>query len=435
MFVRTFRLAVLIAFVLLIGVGGCSMMRFRAVTEIPQGPAAHPAVLGPLGGDPAIHTVAEWEQRRRGLLETVFQREVYGFLPDAGPVVVVSRKRLPAADHEPALPYQIEEIVLRVENQDHAPEFTLVLALPKGADGPLPVIVGSTFCGHRTAFQREDVSGPKDWWPEGPCTSALFRFLGARIFGDHIATPPLEMIAARGYVYASLYPGDVVPDHAEFAEPALGLLSPGTNGDDRLGAIGAWAWVYLRALDYLETDERIERSQMSIYGHSRLGKSVLLAAALDQRVALTLSHQSGTGGATLNRSHVGESVNSITSSYPFWFNNRYTNYAGREDAIPVDQHMLIAMIAPRPVLLGNARRDRWSDPQGSFRAALGADAVYELYGATGLDQATLTAFNRHADLGFFMRGGGHGVTGDDWSNFLDYLDAQFKGTRGSDSVR
>ncbi|MEL7488985.1 MAG: hypothetical protein AAGJ87_17460 [Pseudomonadota bacterium] len=138
-----------------------------------------------------------------------------------------------------------------------------------------------------------------------------------------------------------------------------------------------------------------------------------------------IAHQSGTGGASLNRRKKGESVKAITSSYPHWFSRVYASYAGREEEMPVDQHHLIALVAPRPVLLGNARRDVWSDPNGAFRAAIGADPVYELLGAEGLDQPRLNAFNPAADVAFWIRPGTHGVVKEDWPAFLTFLDAHF----------
>jgi len=119
----------------------------------------------------------------------------------------------------------------------------------------------------------------------------------------------------------------------------------------------------------------------------------------------------------------GESVKRITDSYPHWFTPAYAAFAGREEDLPIDQHMLIALAAPRPVLLGNAKRDVWSDPQGAFRAAQGADPVYEMFGSRGLDQATLSGLDVTADITFYMRGGRHGVTAQDWRTFLDFADA------------
>jgi len=178
-------------------------------------------------------------------------------------------------------------------------------------------------------------------------------------------------------------------------------------------------------VDVLEDDARIDQSAIITWGHSRYGKSALVAAAFDDRIDGVISHQSGTGGASLNRGKKGESVKAITASYPHWFANRYASFGGREEEMTIDQHHLLALIAPRPVLLGNARRDVWSDPNGAFRAAMGADPVYELAGSAGLDQKRLDAWNPDADLAFWIRAGTHGVVKEDWPAFLEFLDAHF----------
>ena len=178
-------------------------------------------------------------------------------------------------------------------------------------------------------------------------------------------------------------------------------------------------------VDALESDPDIAASDYVTYGHSRYGKSALVAAAFDPRISGVISHQSGTGGASLNRRKKGETVASITKNYPHWFAARYAEYAGREGEMPVDQHHLLALIAPRPVMLGNARRDVWSDPNGAFRAAMGADPVYRLYADAGLEQSRLDEWRPDASLAFWLRPGTHGVVEEDWPAFLEFLDAHF----------
>lgn len=419
-FVRVFAVCVLVAG---LGVTGCALARFHPVAVTPHGAAAMPAALGPMLGQPAVDSVDAWQSERAPALREAFQTHVYGAMPPVRMPEIIEQVHLGPTADQPDRPFDVEQILL--EAGDGA-RFYVVMAIPKGADKPLPAIIGSSFCGNQRAFENDAVAGPIGPWPEGPCTSPLFGIVETMLFGEYIATPPLAAITGRGYIYASIYPGDVVPDADEGAGAALDAMGADMGVSSQMGAVGAWAWVYSRTVDYLQRDERVDADRIAVFGHSRLGKSVLLAAAFDPRVAAVLSHQSGTGGAALNRSHVGESIKRITSSYPFWFNNRYADYAGKEDTMPIDQHLLLALIAPRPVLLGNARRDRWSDPQASFQAAAGADPVYELYGVGGLAQDQLRDPNLRAQLSFFMRDGGHGVNAKDWANFLDYLDVQFK---------
>ena len=187
-------------------------------------------------------------------------------------------------------------------------------------------------------------------------------------------------------------------------------------------------------VDVLEQDARLDRSAMIAWGHSRYAKAALVAAAFDPRIAGVIAHQSGTGGASLNYKKPGESVARITRSYPHWFARSYAAYT--DEARPdVDQHQLLALIAPRPVLLGNARRDVWSDPNGAFRAAMGADPVYRLYGAKGLDQSRLRPYDPAAGIAFWLRPGTHGVVKEDWPAFLAFLGAHFEAKDGDGGGR
>lgn len=419
-------MAIIVVF--LTGVSGFAMIRFWPVSEHANGPAAEPSLLRAFDDGSIITSVDEWKQKRP-LLRELFQSEVYGYLPGPANVEVVAQKTITSSTEDKEWPpYRIEQVTLKIDMGDYAPLLNLALAIPADAEEPLPVILGSGFCGNQIAFRNQAVDAPLGAYPAQACSIELNAYLSKitnTIFGGYLASPPLDLITDRGYVYASLYPGDIAPDDNEAVMSALTQLSPPQNGADRLGAIGAWAWIYSRVIDYLDADPRFDNSRTALYGHSRMGKSVLVAGAFDDRADLIFAHQSGTGGATLNRSHVGESIEAMTSSYPFWFNKKYAAYAGDEEAMTFDQHMLLAMIAPRPVLLGNGARDRWSDPQGAFQAAMGADPIYELYDRTGLDQETLTQTNLDAELAFFMKSGGHGVSLSDWKTFLNYLDSQF----------
>ena len=166
---------------------------------------------------------------------------------------------------------------------------------------------------------------------------------------------------------------------------------------------------------------------LTILSHGRaIRRSALVAAAFDPNVDAVISHQSGTGGASLSRDKPGETVQDITNGYPVWFSPAYSGYAKNEDALPIDQHHLLALIAPRPILLGNAKRDVWSDPNGAFRAAQGATPAYTLYGSSGLTRSKLNEFDPAADIAFWIRPGTHGVVKEDWPAFLDFLDAHFK---------
>ena len=405
------------AFVFLIGITlpmmlvGCVSMVLPRVTTEASGPAASPPI------ETENLTRAAWEAGRADLLAR-FEAEVYGAWPGDEPAVVNATRLIEADAFEGRARIEEWDVVMG------SVETHLVLVLPNAAEAPVPVIIMQTFCGTRTAFGGlADLSPPtnpsaRECGQDGGWQGVL---MGA-IFGRYIASPPFEQILDRGYALAFLHPGDIVPDNPVGAPPALEALTPGRE----TGAIIAWAWGYSRVIDALESDPRFDTQRMAVWGHSRNAKSALVAAAFDPRIDLVLAHQAGTGGTTLTRSDAGESVAQITATYPYWFNAAYAGYADNEAAIPLDQHQLIALMAPRPLLIGGGWRDAWSDPQGSFRAAQGATPVYELYGSAGLRQSRLAGFDAEADIAVFMRRGLHGVQASDWTAFLDFLDAHFR---------
>lgn len=384
---------------------------------------ARPELLGPLDGAAAVVTPQAWWSERAPALLAQLEANVYGRLPPPAPVEVVSKRRLQPERFKPQ--GRVEEWTLRTTAGALPIELHAIAVLPPG-EGPFPVIIGETFCSNRNAFHNDPQmhgGGPAD----GDCGGGgLQQVLVKAIFGKHIITPPFEKLLKRGYALVLLHPGEVTPDRADLAIPRLEAIAPAlASSPQRPGAIGLWAWTFGRLLDAVEADGRFDHAREVLWGHSRYGKAALLGAALDPRADAVVALQSGTGGATLSRSFHGESVGEITAAYPHWFAPAFAAFAGKEDELPIDQHALLSLIAPRPVLLGSARQDRWSDPKGAFRAAQGADPVYALLGRQGLEQPRMSAFNRNADIGYFLRSGLHGVTTTDWKRTLQFLDAQF----------
>jgi hypothetical protein len=384
---------------------------------------ASPPVLAAFRGDPPVTSADDWTSRRVPLLRTAFLDGIYGHPPALGAPVVEAREALTLEDVGDAI---VEQWTVRLGDPALNRRFHMIVASPKGAT-QAPLIVMELFCGIRSAIpgRPEAVFEDKAVLP-GPCRSQTLDPVIKVVLGKRISGPSIAEVTGAGYALAMFYAGEIVPDDPDLAPPALAALQPGVPADRRAGALAVWAGLYSTAFDALTTDPRFDPARVAAWGHSRYGKTALLAAALDPRFAAVISHQSGRGGASLSRSSAGETIQQITESYGYWFSPAYARSAGRYDA-DIDQHQLIALIAPRPVMLGSGLADTWSDPAGAFRAAQGATPAYRLFGSTGLTATQLKNDFRPADdLAWWTRGGGHGITTDDWDAFLKFLDAHLK---------
>ncbi len=243
---------------------------------------------------------------------------------------------------------------------------------------------------------------------------------------------PAERIVERGYVAAAFHNSDLDPDkHDGFKDGVHGIFDPADTPrpPDSWGTIAAWAWGASRVMDYFETDDDIDATQMAVVGHSRGGKTSLWCGAQDQRFALVISNESGCTGAALARRRKGESVKQINQGFPHWFCENYKQFNDRVNELPVDQHELIALMAPRLVYVASASADSWTDPEGEFLSCVHAESVYKLFGLRGLGtdkmpKADQPLHNGH--IGYHLRVGTHNLLEYDWNCFMDFADKHWK---------
>lgn len=284
------------------------------------------------------------------------------------------------------------------------------------------MIVGLNFGGNHTVH-----SDPAIRLPSSPMRNK--KSASEKDRGKSAGRWPVEHILSRGYGIATIYYGDIDPDYHDGWKNGVHQLFPELqNRGDNMTSIAAWSWGLSRALDYFETDKAIDHKHVGVLGHSRLGKTSLWAGANDQRFALVISNDSGCGGAALSKRAFGETVKRINTSFPHWFTANFKKYNDNEAALPFDQHMLIALAAPRPIVVCSAVDDRWADPHGEFLSALHANPVYKLLGKEGIKINKWPKPNK-LDVGtitYHIRPGKHDVTLTDWNVYLDVADYHWK---------
>jgi cephalosporin-C deacetylase-like acetyl esterase len=403
---------------------------FPDVSRLPSQPDL-PDPLVMLNGE-RVTTKEQWFNKRRPELKELFQYYMYGYLPP--PPDKVESKIEREAKRVLGGKATLKEVTI-VFGPPEVPQIHLLLIVPKRRKGPVPVFLGMNFTGNHTVIKDPAVRLPTSWMEgRGPGVKNNRATEAGR--GTQVDVWDIEQSVDRGYAVATLYYGDVVPDRAGTLE---GSIQPyfhkkdEKDGPHDWGAIAAWAWGLHRAVDYLVTDRDIDKSRIAVVGHSRLGKTALLAAAFDERIALAIPHQAGCGGTAPSRGKLGESVTQINDRFPHWFNSTFKEFNDRPERLPFDQHCLVALVAPRPVLFTNGIEDTWANPQGQFQVLKAADPVYRLLGAGGLDVEQMPKPGKLIDstLGYYIRPGRHSMTPEDWKIFRAFADKHFGRTGGS----
>jgi hypothetical protein len=324
-----------------------------------------------------------------------------------------------------------KQVTVNFTGKKGGPEMDILIYLPNAGQKPVPTFVLLNFGGNHTIHSDPAIKLSRSWMRPGR-GGVVDNRATEESRGRGRSRFPLEKILERGYGLATIYYGDIDPDfHDEFkngVHPVFDKLVDGKRDPDAWGSIGAWAWGLSRAMDYFESDKDIDKKRVAVLGHSRLGKTSLWAGARDERFAIVISNNSGCGGAALSRRAYGETVKRINTSFPHWFCDNFKDFNGKEGELPVDQHMLVALMAPRPVYVASADRDLWADPKGEFLSCRGANVVYRLLGKKGLGVRRMPGLDKpvqNGSIGYHVRSGGHDLSEYDWQRYMDFADKHF----------
>ena len=358
-----------------------------------------------------IQTSEDWVNIRRPEIIKLFEEYMYGKVPEGYLEIKYETVKI---DTNALSGKAIQKnIVVYYIKEGDTIQMDLLIFIPANATKPVPLFLGMNFYGNQSVHHDSSIHTATD-----------------ESRGADSSSWPVERVLERGYGLATFCYGDLDPDFDDgFKNGIHSLLDYSEKNDsNELSSISAWAYGLTTAMDYFETDEQINKNQIVVIGHSRLGKTALWAGAIDQRFAIVISNNSGCGGAALSRRKTGETVRAINTAFPHWFSKNFHNFNDKENELPVDQHMLIGLIAPRPVYVGSAEQDKWADPYGEFLSLYHAGQVYKLFGYDIIKTDTLPEINkpiRTGKMGYHIRTGDHGITKFDWEKYLDFADYHF----------
>ena len=369
----------------------------------------------------------QWNKQRRPELKALFQHYMYGELPSKPDRVefvtgLVDKTFLGGKA-------TLRLVTISFGSSD-APRIDLMVVVPNARRKPAPVFLAMNFCGNHALLDDPRIPLTRGWLYSN-CRGCTNNHATEAARGGQANDWPLEQIIARGYALASFCNSDVDSDRADVSDgvyawrdKSRGSATPTTH---HRGCIAGWAWGFHRCVDYLVTDRDLDARHIAAVGHSRNGKTALLAAAFDERIALAIPHQAGCGGTAPSRGKIGEQVKQINDRFPHWFNAEFKKFNEQPEKLPFDQHCLVALMAPRPVLLSNAQEDQWANPSGQFDVLQAAQPVYGFLKAGKLNAKQMPELGQLVDskLGYFIRPGKHSMTKEDWMIFLDFADRHF----------
>lgn len=347
-----------------------------------------------------ITSVQQWETVRRPELIQLFETHIYGRAPEIN-TDQLQFKVLQETDTALSGRATFKHVRISFQGPNGTGSMRLYMYIPNHQPAPTPLFL---LINHRTPAYMDIYSD-----------------------ADHTFWP-VEHIIDRGYATASFINSDLDPYSDDgFKNGVHGLFDPQDQPrpPDAWGSIAAWGWGARRAMDYLVTDPLIDSMKIAIVGHSRGGKTALWAGAIDQRFALVISNNSGIAGAALARRSIGQTIEKVNTTFPHWFCTNYKRYNKNENKLPIDQHQLLALIAPRLLYVASATVDYGADPKGEFLACIHAEPAYELYGLRGVSEKLYPPYPptlHDGQIGYHLRKGKHNLTVYDWTRFMNFAD-------------
>lgn len=373
-----------------------------------------------------VKNVRSWEKNRRPEILDFFTQNVYGEVP--AELGIAASDVLEQSDDAFNGKARRKQIELSFEKNGKELHFTVLLYLPKNVE-KAPIFLGYNFYGNHTVANDPQIIISEAWVRNNESLGIVHNQLTEQSRGAGTNRWAVEKMIDAGFGLATIYYGEVDPDKDDMSDGIHALFySEGQQqpAPNEWKSLAGWSWGLSRAMDYFEEDQGIDVSKVIVFGHSRLGKAALWAGATDQRFAAVISNNSGCGGAALSKRRFGETVWRINKAFPHWFCDNFKNYSKFEEMLPVDQHELLALIAPCLLYVASAEEDEWADPRGEFLSAFYATPVYELYGKQGIPDATMPGVNQPVQntVAYHIRTGKHAVTDYDWEQYIKWANEQ-----------
>jgi len=378
-----------------------------------------PELMKAADGKPVL-SPDDWRWKRRPELLTLFEREMYGQAPDRPPLAFeVLEEATPALEGK-ALRKQVRVFF---SGRKEGPAMDVLIYVPATATGPVPFFWGLNFNGNHTVSMDAAIALPRP--AAASSGKPRLKPLQPAERGSEASRWQIGAVLAHGYGTATAWYEDIDPDYDDGFQNGVHALFPeieARRGGTTWGSLAAWAWGLRVGMDYLAREPWCDAARVALHGHSRLGKAAVWAGAQDERFSVVISNNSGCGGAALSKRFFGENVGGINTNFPHWFCSNYHQWKGRESEMPFDQHQLLALVAPRGLLVGSAEEDLWADPEGEFLSARAASPAFVLLGEKGLE-ANWKRENFAISQGnpaHWQRPGKHDVTDQDWERWMSF---------------